>query len=382
MNFGKWVGFLALVVSLYILWQIRQVLLLGLTAVVLATAVNQLVRRFQKAGVNRAGAVALSVGILLAFLVGFGWLVVPPFIDQFQQLIQLVPLGLDRLRSWVGWIENRLPGETSQYIPEVNDLFAQLQPIATRLFGNFFAIFSNTLTILLNVLLVVVLTIMLLVNPSAYQDAFIKLFPSFYRRRAAYILSECEVALAGWLKGILFNMTVIAVMSWVGLLILSVPLPLANSLVAGLLTFIPNVGPTLSVIPPMAIALLDAPWKAVGVLILYVLIQQIESNILTPAVMEKQVSLLPAVTLLSQLVFAVFFGFLGLFLALPLVVIGQVWLKEVLIHDVLDHWQGRSPHQFESEQAEPPAPLIKSASEQSLPPRSKPEGSQEQESSS
>lgn len=367
MNFGKWVGFLALVVSLYILWQIRQVLLLGLTAVVLATAVNQLVRRFEKAGLNRAGAVALSVGIILAILVGFGWLIVPPFIDQFQQLTQLVPLGLDRLRSWVGWIENRLPGETSQYIPDVNNLFAQLQPIATRLFGNFFAIFSNTLTILLNILLVVVLSIMMLVNPSAYQNAFIKLFPSFYRRRVAYILSECETALAGWLKGILFNMTVIAVMSWIGLLILRVPLALANSLVAGLLTFIPNVGPTLSVIPPMAIALLDAPWKALGVLILYILIQQIESNVLTPAVMEKQVSLLPAVTLLSQVAFAVFFGFLGLFLALPLVVIGQVWLKEVLIHDVLDHWQGRTPRQLEPEQAAQPAQLPDAASKQPPP---------------
>ena len=377
MNFGKWVGFLALVVSLYILWQIRQVLLLGLTAVVLATAVNQLVRRFQKAGVNRAGAVALSLGIILAILVGFGWLVVPPFIDQFQQLTQLVPLGLDRLRSWVGWIENRLPGQTSQYVPEVNDLFAQLQPIATRLFGNFFAIFSNTLAILLNILLVVVLTIMLLVNPSAYQSAFIALFPSFYRRRVAYILSECETALAGWLKGILFNMIVIAVMSWIGLLILRVPLALANSLVAGLLTFIPNVGPTLSVIPPMAIALLDAPWKAVGVIILYILIQQIESNILTPAVMKKQVSRLPAVTLLSQVIFAVFFGFLGLFLALPLVVIGQVWLKEVLIHDVLDNWQGKHPRQLEPIQSEHSAELPHSASKQ--PP---PGAGQEQESNS
>jgi predicted PurR-regulated permease PerM len=97
----------------------------------------------------------------------------------------------------------------------------------------------------------------------------------------------------------------------------------------------------------MAIALLDAPWKAGAVLILYVLIQQVESNILTPTVMEKQVSLLPAVTLLSQLVFAVFFGFLGLFLALPLVVIGQVWLKEVLIKDVLDHWHPRSYRRFQ-----------------------------------
>ncbi len=108
---------------------------------------------------------------------------------------------------------------------------------------------------------------------------------------------------------------------------------------AGLLTFIPNLGPTLSVIPPMALALLDAPWKALAVLILFVAIQQIESNVLTPIVMQKQVSLLPAITLASQVIFASFFGFLGLLLALPLLVVTQVWVKELLVKDVLNNWQ-------------------------------------------
>jgi predicted PurR-regulated permease PerM len=104
------------------------------------------------------------------------------------------------------------------------------------------------------------------------------------------------------------------------------------------LTFIPNVGPVLSVIPPMAIALLDAPWKSLAVLGLYIGIQQLETNVLTPFVMAQQVSLLPAITLLSQVFFASFFGFLGLLLALPLTVVAQVWIQEVLITDVLDKW--------------------------------------------
>ncbi|MEO1342081.1 MAG: AI-2E family transporter, partial [Cyanobacteria bacterium J06635_13] len=76
-----------------------------------------------------------------------------------------------------------------------------------------------------------------------------------------------------------------------------------------------------------------------AVVILYVVIQQVESNVLTPIVMQKQVSLLPAITLLSQVAFAVFFGLLGLFLALPITVVAQVWLKEVLVKDILDRWQ-------------------------------------------
>ncbi|HEY9845441.1 MAG TPA: AI-2E family transporter, partial [Candidatus Caenarcaniphilales bacterium] len=199
-------------------------------------------------------------------------------------------------------------------------------------------LFSNFFAIVLNLLLVLILTIMLLGNPSPYRQGFVKLFPAFYRRRIDEILSECDVALGGWLAGILFNMAVITVLSGLGLLFLQVPLALVNALLAGLLTFIPNVGPTLSVIPPVAIALLDAPWKAIAVLILYILIQQIESNILTPTVMQKQVSLLPAVTLVSQVIFAIFFGFLGLILALPLLVVARVWLREILIKDVLDNW--------------------------------------------
>jgi predicted PurR-regulated permease PerM len=106
------------------------------------------------------------------------------------------------------------------------------------------------------------------------------------------------------------------------------------------MNLIPNLGPTISVIPAMAIALLDSPWKSLAVLLLYFCIQQTESNFITPIVMAHQVSLLPAITLISQLFFVTFFGFLGLFLALPLTVVAKIWLQEMLIRDVLDQWEG------------------------------------------
>jgi predicted PurR-regulated permease PerM len=133
-------------------------------------------------------------------------------------------------------------------------------------------------------------------------------------------------------------MSVITLLSLIGLSVLQVPLALAHAVVAGLLNLIPNIGPGLSVIPPMTIALLDSPLKSGFVLILYFLIQQFESNILTPYVMAQQVSLLPAVTLIAQVFFATFFGFLGLLLALPLTVVAQVWIREVLIKDILNQW--------------------------------------------
>ena len=140
------------------------------------------------------------------------------------------------------------------------------------------------------------------------------------------------------MTGASIGVLVVGLMSLVGLSILGVKAALALGVLAGFMNLIPNLGPTMSVVPAMAIALLDNPWKAVAVFILYFIIQQTESNFITPVVMAHQVSLLPAVTLISQLFFVTFFGFLGLFLALPLTVVAKIWVQEVLIKDVLDNW--------------------------------------------
>ncbi|HEY9735899.1 MAG TPA: AI-2E family transporter, partial [Trichocoleus sp.] len=193
--------------------------------------------------------------------------------------------------------------------------------------------------VVLNFLLFLAATVMLLVNPLQYRRIFVMAFPAFYRPRVNQILDECENSLVGWIRGTLLSMVVIGIVSYIGLLLLGVPLPLVNALLAGLLEFIPNIGPTLSVIPPLLLAILDAPWKAVAVIILYLLIQQFESLVLVPIVMKHEVSILPLFTLLAVVVFSIFFGFLGLFLAIPLLIVVQIWLREVLVKDVMNRWK-------------------------------------------
>jgi predicted PurR-regulated permease PerM len=336
---GHWIGIFVLVISLYILWQIRNVLMLIFAAVVLATALNTLARQMQKLGMRRSVALVAGIVLVISGVTIALWLVVPAFITQFEELTQLVPQGIDRLNGWLDQLRNSAPRVLEPYLPDINSLIPQLQPVANQLLSSSFTFLSGTLGNLLNIVLVIVLTLMMLADPDSYRNAFVRCFPSFYRRRIQEILDKSEAALRGWMIGILFNMLVIGTFSGLGLLILGVRLPLANGIFAGLLTFIPNIGPALSVIPPVAIALLDAPWKSIAVLILYFAVQQLETNVLTPYVMAQQVSLLPAVTLLSQVFFATFFGFVGLLLALPLTVVGQVWLQEILVKDVLDQWQ-------------------------------------------
>jgi len=339
MTLGKWIGLLALVASVYILWQIRQVLFLAFLAVILATALNKVVGRLQLSGVRRNFAVVLVVGVFLALLGFLGMIIVPPIIEETQQLITLIPQGLEQLEGWLNRVQSLIPQQLLENFNNIRGLVRRLQPLALWLLSHFYAFFYNSFTVLLNTLLVIVLTIMLLANPLPYRQAFVQLFPAFYRQRAEQILRECEVGLIGWLTGVLLSMTFISVMSGLGLWILQVPLPLVNALLAGLLALIPYLGALLSAIPPIALALLDAPWKAVAVLALYFLIQQVEGNFVTPLIMEKQVSLLPALTLAIMTAFGVFFGLLGLFLALPLIVVARIWLKEVLIKDVLDQWK-------------------------------------------
>ena len=348
MKLGQLIGFFAIVVSLYILWQIRDLLLLLFAAIVLATALNRLSLRLQRSGMQHGLAVLCSIALLLALIVGFFWLIVPPFAVQFEELTQRVPQGFERLNSWTDYWRNRVPTQLVPYLPDVDSISQQVQPLLNRLLGGSVAFFSSSLGVILRVLLVLVLTGMLLANPQAYRKGFVRLFPSFYRRRVDGILDQCEVALGRWLGAALISMSVVALMSMVGLSILRIPSPLAQGILAGVLNLIPNLGPTISVIPPMAIALLEAPWKSLAVFGLYFAIQQIESNFLTPYVMAQQVSLLPAVTLLSQVFFATFFGFLGLFLALPLTVVGQIWVKEVLIKDVLDQWRSDRKEVFDA----------------------------------
>ncbi len=347
MNLGQWIGLITIVICIYILWQIREVLLLIFAAVVLATTLNRLARRFQRSGLRRGLAVILSASLFLIVIIGFFWLIVPPFAAQFQELTYRVPKGLERLNSWLDQLEARIPPQLSPYIPDINSLSKQAQPLINRAVGSSFAFVSGSLEVFLKILLVLVWTGMLLGNPQAYRRLFIRLFPAFYRRRVDGILDQCEMSLEGWITGAMIAMSAVALMSVVGLSVLRVPSALALGILAGFMNLIPNLGPTISVIPAMAIALLESPWKSLIVLGLYFVIQQTEGNFITPFVMAHQVSLLPAIILISQLFFFTFFGFLGLFLAIPLTVVAKIWLQEVLIKDVLDKWGSEPKNETE-----------------------------------
>jgi predicted PurR-regulated permease PerM len=337
-HFRQWLGLIVLALSLYVLWEIRQVVLVVFAAVVLATILNRVVRQMEQFRIKRGIAIAITITILITLIAGFFALIVPRFIVQLQVLSDILPQASQRLGEWSDWLQTVIPTPVIERFQGFENFSQQLQTWITRLLSNFFVFINNSLVAVINLLLFLVLTIMLLVDPSPYRRIFILGFPAFYRRRVDGILSQCEHSLVGWIKGTLLAMCAIAIVSFIGLSILGVPLPLVNAALAGLLEFIPNVGPTLSLVPPVLLALLESPWKAIAVIVLYLAIQQLESLVLVPLIMKQEVDLLPVFTILAVVVFASLFGFLGLFLAIPLLIVLQVWVKEVLVKDILNQW--------------------------------------------
>ncbi|MTF40015.1 AI-2E family transporter [Cyanobacterium aponinum] len=339
MNFGQSLGFLAFLISLYILWQIRHLLLLVFSAIIFAVALNRLVKKLENIGWSRYQSVYLTVLSLIAVIFILVLLIFPPFIDQFQLLINAlpkVPIKINEL------IEN-IAGDNYQvfetFLNNFNKIINDNNLLPAQVINNFIALFSNFLNVTFQVIFVFVLTVVFLLNPLKYRRYLLKVFPAFYRYRIDEILNKTEIAIVNWLGGILINCIFIGVLSGVGLFFLQVKLVLVHALLAGLLNFIPNIGPTLSVVFPITIAVVDSPWQIIPIIVWYFIIQNIESYWLTPKVMADKVSLLPAVTLFAQIFFATVFGLLGLLLALPLTVVVKTWMEEILFKDILDNWQ-------------------------------------------
>lgn len=339
MRLGQSLGLLAFAISLYIFWQIRKVVLLLFAAVVLATVLNRVVKELQRYQLKRGIAITITIVFLLLPIIGFFALIVLHIVDQLQQLVAILPKAFVQLQSWVNWIQILIPGQMLDNIPILVILTQKLEFRIASLLSDSIVILKSSLTAVLGLLLLLVLTIMLLANFSQYQRVFILAFPAFYRQRVDEILSKCENSLFNWIRGTLMAMLVISVLSFFGLSILGMPLPLVNATLAGFLEIIPNIGLTLSVLPPLLLALLDAPWKASAVLVLYIIIQQFESLFLVPLLVKQTVDLQPAFTILAVVAFASLFGFLGLFVAIPLLIVCQIWLKEVLVKDVFNTWQ-------------------------------------------
>ena len=198
-----------------------------------------------------------------------------------------------------------------------------------------FPFISSTLAVFGGVLLMIFLSIYIAAEPSTYRSGMMHLFPHRARARAGEVLAAMAVALRKWLVTQLIAMAVIGSVSTIVLLILKVKAAFALGLLAGLFEFIPTVGPILSAVPAIAMGFLDSPEKALIIAGAYILIQFLENHILIPLLLRGGVDLPPALTVITQALMALVFGFIGLMVAVPLLAAVMVPIKMLYVQDVV-----------------------------------------------
>jgi predicted PurR-regulated permease PerM len=222
-------------------------------------------------------------------------------------------------------------GQTEPPMTLRQRILGQLSGLTRYLFG----FLSSTIAVFAGLVLILVLSIYIGADPDTYHDGLMKLFPRPWRARGGEVLTAISIALRKWLVTQLIAMVVIGVVSTTVLLILGVNAAVPLGVIAGLLEFVPTVGPILSALPAIAMGFVDSPQKALAVMIAYIAIQQMENYLLIPFLMSEGVDLPPALTIIAQALMALIFGFLGLLCAVPLLAATMVAVKMLYVQDVV-----------------------------------------------
>jgi predicted PurR-regulated permease PerM len=343
----RWVLIATVVLAvLFSLWQIRGILLLALLSIILVIMflipVSFLVRR----GIPRSWSIGISLASILLILTLLTIVALPTLVEQFTVLAtQNIPQGAERLIT--AWQSGELVAQypfLENVRPLVDDFFNQtsLQEIGGQI-ANFVGqvgeqvqtLFSGVANVVFSLLIVLFLTGYLLASPETYLEGMIKLFPLWYRQRARAILNRMGFMLRKWLEATLLSMVFVGIVTWIGLVLVGLEQAAALGVLAGLFSFIPNFGPLMALVPAFAVALVQAPQNIGWIILIIYGTSFLQSQIVSPLLVAESLNLPPVLVLLGQIVAGLFFGFMGIMLAVPLIAIVMVLVQEVYIHDIL-----------------------------------------------
>lgn len=312
------------------IWFAYDALLLVFACILFAVLLYELSTLLQKrVRLRRQWCLAIVVALLLAVFGLGGWLAAPQIGEQADKLAQAVPEAIKRLHAAMEGqplLKRLMTGMPS---PE------QMQKQISQLVPNAGLFFSGLLGALGNVVIILFVGIYFAAQPKLYIEGFITLVPVRHRPRAREVMEEIGRTLARWLLGKAVSMVVVGVASALGLSLLGIPLAMILGLIAGMLDFIPYLGPIMAGVPAVLIAFSDGPEKAMYVVLLFGGIQLLEGYLLSPLIEKRTVSLPPALTIVMQLLFGALFGMAGVALATPLTAVLAVLVSMLYVQDVL-----------------------------------------------
>ncbi|MXP62461.1 AI-2E family transporter [Roseomonas sp. M0104] len=318
------------VLLVLLFWQLPEVPLLVFAAALIGVFLysgSSLLRRV--APVPHAVGVLVFILLLLLAAAAFAFLAAEPLAEQFNELWQQVPQALGSLTerlSRYSWGQEIL----RRFQPQNLSL-----PAGTGTSTAFTAI-NTTFGILGNAVLVLFLGVYFAVDPGLYRRGIELMVAPSLRPKAHNVAVEAAHTLRGWLGAQLISMTAVGLLTALGLWIIGIPLALVLGVIAGLLAFIPTIGPVMSAVPGLLVGLSEGLSGVLLVAGVYLVVQTVESYLLTPYVQRRSVDLPQAVTIIALVGFGLLYGFLGMMLATPLAAVLLMLVNRLYVDDYLE----------------------------------------------
>lgn len=320
---------------LLVAWQLIDVMLLVFGAILVAVLLRALGDPIHKLTPLNEGLSLLAAGLLIiSLLSAAGWLFGATVAEQVQELVDSLPKSAEELQARLAGLPlpaNFMAQLQSFDLASAREAAGPIQSILGRV-GGYAMTVAGAVT---NLVVVIFAGIYLAISPVQSRDGLLSLVPAGPREPMRHALNVSGVALRRWLLGQFVSMTIVGVLTWIGVSIIGLPSPVALGLFAAIAAFVPIVGPVVSVIPAIMLALQAGPMMVVWTILVYVIVQQVESNLTYPLIQKKAVALPPALTLFAVLGFGVLFGPLGVIFAAPLLVVLFVMVKILYIRNTL-----------------------------------------------
>jgi len=316
--FGIFVGF----VALYQLWD---VVLLVFVAMILASALHGWVQWLAERKIPKIAGVLIIYASLFLLAFGIVALLVPPLLEEIRSISNNFPVAFGKFTSSFSAFKDFIA--QAGVADQITNWLKSLTSLLTQ--GGAFGAVTGFFGSIVSIFAVLIMTLYMVVQDQAIKNAIHSILPERYTERASKIIEGIQSSVGLWLRAQLVLMIIIALASYIGLLLLGVHNALALALLAGLTEAIPTLGPILGAIPAIFFALLQSPIKAILVLVLYMVIQQLENHIIVPQVMRKAVGLNPLVSLIALLVGVKLAGIMGAILAIPVVTAAKVLIDDL-----------------------------------------------------
>lgn len=304
----------ALLLSLWVLYQVRSIVVLLFIAFILMTAVNPLVKLARKIKIPTIVVMLVIYFGLIALISTVIASLVPAVVQQTKDLTLVLPTYMHNLEDVFN----------AQFDPNVIGGYLNSMPSnLLRLAGG---VFSN----IMNILALFFMSYYLVLDRPKLHRYLLRLFEDHEaEEKAEDLVLAIEKQVGGWVRGELLLMLIIGVMTYLGLALLGVPYALPLGVIAGLLEVVPNLGPTIAAVPALIIGLTVSPIIALGTLILSIVIQQLENNIIVPKIMQSATGTEPLITILVLLVGFALGGVTGAILSMPIYLTIQTVIKAI-----------------------------------------------------